>query len=114
MFMRILLLVSIAWVIRLTAPLFTVLNTRDLGPRSHLIAGGLFLLAKSTLEIHEGLEGAEHHRDGRGERSFGSVIVQIMLLDGDVFSSTRSLLAVRGWRRSSGSRVLPLLRMAAW
>jgi len=93
MFMRILLLISIAWVIRLTAPLFTVLDNEISGRDLILIAGGLFLLAKSTLEIHEGLEGAEHHRDGRAAASFGSVIVQIMLLD-IVFSLDSVITAV--------------------
>ena len=93
MFMRILLLISIAWVIRLTAPLFTVLGNEISGRDLILIAGGLFLLAKSTLEIHEGLEGAEHQRDGRAAASFGSVIVQIMLLD-IVFSLDSVITAV--------------------
>jgi len=93
MFMRILLLISIAWVIRLTAPLLTVLGNEISGRDLILIAGGLFLLAKSTLEIHDGLEGAEHHREGRAAASFGSVIVQIMLLD-IVFSLDSVITAV--------------------
>src|SRR5215471_10470791 len=62
MLMRIALLLSIAWVVRLTAPLFSILG-RDISGRDLiLIGGGLFLLAKATLEIHERLEGEEHER----------------------------------------------------
>ena len=59
MVMRILLLLSIAWIIRLTAPLFTVLGRGISGRDLILIGGGLFLLGKATLEIHERLEGEE-------------------------------------------------------
>jgi predicted tellurium resistance membrane protein TerC len=93
MFMRIALLVSIAWVIRLTAPIFTVFDNEISGRDLILISGGLFLLAKSTLEIHEGLEGTEHHREGRAVTSFGSVIAQIMVLD-IVFSLDSVITAV--------------------
>src|SRR5215813_12467627 len=70
MFMRIALLVSLAWVIRLTAPLLTVLGNEISGRDLILIGGGLFLLAKSTLEIHEGLEGSGQHREVRAAVSF--------------------------------------------
>ena len=56
MLMRILLLLSIAWIIRLTAPLFTVFGRGVSGRDLILIGGGLFLIGKATLEIHEGLE----------------------------------------------------------
>ena len=62
MIMRILLLLSIAWIIRLTAPLFTVLGQAISGRDLILLGGGLFLLGKATLEIHDGLEGEEGHR----------------------------------------------------
>jgi predicted tellurium resistance membrane protein TerC len=91
--MRILLLVSLAWIIRLTAPLFTVLNNEISGRDLILILGGLFLLAKSTLEIHERLEGEEGHSSARVAPSFASVIVQIMLLD-IVFSLDSVITAV--------------------
>ena len=62
MVMRILLLLSIAWVIGLTAPFFTVLGQEISGRDLILLGGGLFLLGKATLEIHDGLEGEEGHR----------------------------------------------------
>jgi len=90
---RILLLISIAWVIRLTAPLFTMLGEDISGRDLILIAGGLFLLAKSTYEIHDKLEGERGHSSKRVAASFGAVIVQIMLLD-IVFSLDSVITAV--------------------
>src|SRR5215472_17613829 len=79
--MRILLLLSIVWVIRLTAPLIYILGRPISGRDLILIGGGLFLLAKATLEIHERLEGEEGHRSARVRPSFASVVTQIALLD---------------------------------
>jgi predicted tellurium resistance membrane protein TerC len=93
MLMRILLLLSLAWIIRLTAPLFTVAGTDISGRDLILIAGGLFLLAKATLEIHDKLEGQEGHGSARVAPSFGAVIIQIMLLD-IVFSLDSVITAV--------------------
>jgi predicted tellurium resistance membrane protein TerC len=93
MVMRILLLLSIAWIIRLTAPLFTVFNNEISGRDLILILGGLFLLAKSTLEIHDRLEGEEGHTSARVAPSFAAVIFQIMLLD-IVFSLDSVITAV--------------------
>jgi predicted tellurium resistance membrane protein TerC len=90
---RILLLFSLAWVIRLTAPLFTVLGQEISGRDLILIVGGLFLLAKSTHEIHERLEGDEGHGTARSAASFGSVLIQIALLD-IVFSLDSVITAV--------------------
>jgi predicted tellurium resistance membrane protein TerC len=91
--MRILLLLSLAWIIRLTAPLFNILG-RDISGRDLiLIGGGLFLLAKATLEIHERLEGEEGHGSARVAPSFRAVIFQIMLLD-IVFSLDSVITAV--------------------
>ena len=81
MLMRILLLLSIAWIIRLTAPLFTVFGRGVSGRDLILIGGGLFLIGKATLEIHERLEGEEGDGAVRVAPSFAAVIVQIMLLD---------------------------------
>jgi predicted tellurium resistance membrane protein TerC len=92
MFIRILLLLSITWVMGLTMPLFTIgqdISGRDL----ILILGGLFLIAKSTHEIHDKLEGEEGHGNARVAASFASVIIQILLLD-IVFSLDSVITAV--------------------
>lgn len=93
MFMRIILLLSISWVIGLTAPLFTVLSQEISGRDIILIAGGLFLIAKSTHEIHQKLEGEEGRASARVAPTFTSVIVQILLLDA-VFSLDSVITAV--------------------
>ena len=93
MFMRIGLLFSLAWIIRLTAPLFTVLRQEISGRDLILIVGGLFLLGKSTYEIHEKLEGEEGHASARIAPSFAGVIVQILMLD-VVFSLDSVITAV--------------------
>ena len=93
MFVRILLLMSIAWVVRLTAPLFTVLAQEISGRDIILLIGGLFLLAKSTHEMHGQLEGEEGHSSARVAASFTSVIVQILLLD-IIFSLDSVITAV--------------------
>ena len=91
--MRILLLLSVAWIIRLTAPLFTAFGQPISGRDLILISGGLFLLAKATLEIHERLEGEEGHGSARVAPSFSAVIVQIAVLD-IVFSLDSVITAV--------------------
>lgn len=93
MFTRVLLLFSLAWIVRLTAPLFTALEHPVTGRDLILIGGGLFLMAKSTFEIHDRLEGEEGHGSARVAASFASVIVQIMLLD-IVFSLDSVITAV--------------------
>jgi predicted tellurium resistance membrane protein TerC len=93
MVMRILLLLSIAWVTRLTAPLFTTFGRPVSGRDLILIGGGLFLLGKATLEIHDKLEGEEGHGSARVAPSFGAVIAQIMVLD-IVFSLDSVITAV--------------------
>jgi predicted tellurium resistance membrane protein TerC len=93
MAIRILLLLSIAWIIRLTAPLFMVFGRGISGRDLILIGGGLFLLGKATLEIHEKLEGEEGHGSARVAPSFGAVIIQIMLLD-IIFSLDSVITAV--------------------
>jgi predicted tellurium resistance membrane protein TerC len=93
MVMRILLLLSIAWVIRLTAPLFTTFRRPVSGRDLILIGGGLFLLGKATLEIHDKLEGEEGQSSARVAPSFGAVIAQIMVLD-IVFSLDSVITAV--------------------
>jgi len=91
--MRILLLLSIVWIIRLTAPLFTVLGRAISGRDIILMGGGLFLLAKATTEIHERLEGEEGQKTARVRPSFAAVITQIAMLD-IVFSLDSVITAV--------------------
>lgn len=91
---RLLLLASIAWMARLTTPLFTLVGHGVSGRDLILIVGGIFLLVKSTMEIHEKLEGEDaHDRPVRAAARFGRVIVQIMLLD-IVFSLDSVITAV--------------------
>jgi predicted tellurium resistance membrane protein TerC len=93
MIMRIALLASIAWVMKLTAPLLHVAGHGISGRDLILIVGGLFLLAKSTHEIHDKLEGDEHEGKARPKASFTSVIIQITALD-IVFSLDSVITAV--------------------
>jgi len=93
MLTRLMLLFSLTWLMGLTAPLFSVLNNEISGRDIILIAGGLFLLGKSTLEIHDKLEGEEGHSSARVKAAFASVIVQIMLLD-IVFSLDSVITAI--------------------
>lgn len=91
---RIALLFSIVWIMRLTEPLFSVLDHQVSGRDLILIAGGIFLLFKSTREIHHKLEGEAGGTGGAGQAvAFGSVIVQIALLD-IVFSLDSVITAV--------------------
>lgn len=90
---RILLLLSLAWVIGLTAPWFTIFGQEISGRDLILIAGGLFLLAKSTSEIHDKLEGETGHSSAATAPSFRGVIIQILLLD-MVFSLDSVITAV--------------------
>jgi predicted tellurium resistance membrane protein TerC len=91
--MRILLLLSVVWIIRLTAPLFFILGRPISGRDLILIGGGLLLLAKATTEIHERLEGEEGRSSARVPPSFAAVIVQIAVLD-IVFSLDSVITAV--------------------
>jgi len=95
MVMRILLLVSLSWIMGLTAPLFSIpLMGREVSGRDLvLIVGGLFLVAKSTHEIHDKLEGHEGEKSARVAASYASVLVQIMALD-IVFSLDSVITAV--------------------
>jgi len=90
---RIALLASIAWIAKLTNPLFAVLGHGVSGRDLILIIGGLFLIVKSTMEIHDKLEGEEGHASAKVAASFARVIVQIMLLD-IVFSLDSVITAV--------------------
>jgi predicted tellurium resistance membrane protein TerC len=92
---RVLLLLSIAWIVKLTRPLFSILGHGVSGRDLILIVGGLFLIAKATYEIHGKLEGEEHAEGagGRAARSLAAVVVQIMLID-IVFSLDSVITAV--------------------
>jgi predicted tellurium resistance membrane protein TerC len=93
MFTRIALLASIAWIVRLTAPLFEIVGQEISGRDLILLAGGLFLLYKATQEIHGKLEGEHGHGDARAGATFRSVIIQILILD-VVFSLDSVITAV--------------------
>jgi len=90
---RILLLLSIAWIVRLTAPLFTVAGFALSGRGLILLLGGLFLIAKATYEIHDKLEGSEREPTSGKAQSLLAVVVQIMLVD-IVFSLDSVITAV--------------------
>ena len=93
MVMRVGLLLSISWIIRLTGPLLVVFGHTFSGRDLTLLVGGLFLLAKSTYEIHDSLEGHEGNRSKHVTASFVSVIAQILVLDA-VFSLDSVITAV--------------------
>ncbi len=91
--MRVILLFSLSWIIGLTEPLFSVFGFPVSGRDLVLIIGGLFLIGKSTHEIHGSLEGVEGHQSKRVYSTFASVIIQIMLLD-IVFSLDSVITAI--------------------
>lgn len=90
---RILLLISITWIMRLTEPFFALGDHEISGHDLILLVGGLFLIAKSTYEIHEKLESVEHPRAAVMARSVASVVAQIVLFD-IVFSLDSVITAV--------------------
>lgn len=90
---RILLLLSLSWIISLEEPLFSIINFSFSGRDLILLGGGLFLVGKATYEIHERLEGESGHSSNRAVTSFTSVIIQILLLD-VVFSLDSVITAV--------------------
>jgi predicted tellurium resistance membrane protein TerC len=104
MFIRIGLLFSLTWLMGLTAPLFAVLGNEISGRDLILITGGLFLIWKSTVEIHGKLEKPEEHAPGgRAGRKFGAVIVQILLLD--IVFSLDSIITALGMANKVGVMV---------
>lgn len=100
---RVLLLLSLTWLTRLTNPLFSVFGHNFSGRDIILIAGGLFLLAKSTIEIHQKLEGQEGERSARVGANFWGVILQIMILD--IVFSLDSVITAVGMANSVGVMV---------
>ena len=93
MFMRIALLMMLAWIVGLTAPLFTLFGNEFSGRDIVLLLGGFFLLWKSVGEIHQSMEGGEEGTATIAAQSFSMVIVQIMLID-IVFSLDSIITAV--------------------
>ena len=93
MFTRILLLFSLSWIAKLTTPLFHIFEHPVSGRDLIMLCGGLFLMGKSTFEIHEKLEGEEGHASAHVKASFKGIITQIVLLD-IVFSLDSVITAV--------------------
>ncbi len=94
MIMRILLLLSIVWIMSLTKPWFSVMGHGISGKDLILLLGGMFLIAKATHEIHNKLEGEDEHHDKKPQHaSFSSVISQIVVID-IVFSLDSVITAV--------------------
>lgn len=93
MFMRIGLLLTLAWIVGMTAPIFTILQQEISGRDLILISGGLFLIWKSTGEIHQALEGQEGHSSAAVKATLTAVILQIMVVD-MVFSLDSIITAV--------------------
>ena len=104
---RILLLLSITWVMGLTAPLFTVFGQEISGRDLILLLGGLFLIAKSTHEIHDKLEGAEGHGAAKAAASFGAVLIQIALLD--IVFSLDSVITAVGMAEHVGVMIIAVI-----
>ena len=110
MISRIALLFSITLIMKLTQPLMTILSFEISGRDIILIVGGLFLLGKSTLEIHGNLEGEESHTDGQKiskNITFGGVIFQIMLLD--IVFSIDSVITAIGLAKQLGVMVAAIV-----
>jgi predicted tellurium resistance membrane protein TerC len=103
MLTRILLLLSLTWMMKLTTPLFTVVHHQVTGRDLILLAGGLFLIFKATREIHEKLEGEEGRLSAKVPASFAGVITQIMLLD--IVFSLDSVITAVGMARDIGVMV---------
>ncbi len=93
MFMRVGLLLVLSWIVGLVAPIFTIGSQEISGRDLILISGGLFLLWKSTTEIHQTLEGSEHGHSNKAKATFWSIIAQIMVID-LVFSLDSIITAV--------------------
>jgi predicted tellurium resistance membrane protein TerC len=107
MLMRILLLLSLTWIMGLTGPLFTLFANAFSGRDLILLVGGLFLIAKSTFEIHDKLEGEAGHASARVAASFTAVLVQIMLLD--VVFSLDSVITAIGMAQHIGVMVAAVM-----
>jgi predicted tellurium resistance membrane protein TerC len=107
MFIRIALLWSITWVMRLTTPWFVAFGNEISGRDMILLVGGLFLIAKSTHEIHEKLEGEEGHGAAKVAASFVGIIIQILLLD--IVFSLDSVITAVGMAKDLAVMVLAVI-----
>lgn len=107
MFIRIGLLFSITWIMKLVNPLFTMMGHEISGRDLIMIGGGLFLIAKSTHEIHNKLEGEEGHDVKKVAPSFAGVIVQILLLD--IVFSLDSVITAVGMAKDIGVMVAAVI-----
>ena len=112
MLMRMLLLLSLSWVIGLTAPIFSLFGRDVAGRDLILLCGGLFLLAKSTHEIHAKLEGDESAGASAAPISFAGVILQIMLLD--IVFSLDSVITAVGMVREIGIMITAVVISVAF
>jgi predicted tellurium resistance membrane protein TerC len=107
MITRLLLLLSITWVMRLTVPLFTVLTEEISGRDIILIGGGLFLLWKSTSEIHSSLEGEDKKKLQKAVAGFATVLIQIALID--VIFSLDSVITAVGLASEIGVMMIAIV-----
>jgi predicted tellurium resistance membrane protein TerC len=107
MIMRVLLLLSIAWIVKLTAPIFTVFGQGISGRDLILLGGGLFLIGKATHEIHDKLEGAEGETTKKVAPSLTSVIIQIALLD--IVFSLDSVITAVGMAKDVGVMITAVI-----
>jgi len=113
MFMRIGLLMTLAWIVGMTAPLFTVLGQDISGRDLVLILGGLFLLWKSVGEIHQTIEGEEEGSTAGGavKATFGAIILQIMVID--IVFSLDSIITAVGMVREVGVMIAAVIASVA-
>ncbi len=111
LFTRILLLLSLSYVIGLTRPIATILGKEVAGRDLILVFGGIFLLAKSTWEIHENLEGGESGTRGKAAASFAGAVAQIMLLD--IVFSLDSVITAVGMARQLGVMIAAVILAVA-
>jgi predicted tellurium resistance membrane protein TerC len=107
MIMRVLLLLSLAWIVKLTKPLFTIIGQEISGRDLILLGGGLFLLAKATHEIHDKLEGEEGDAVKRIVPSLMAVILQISLLD--IVFSLDSVITAVGMAKDLGVMIAAVI-----
>jgi len=107
MFVRVALLFSLSWLMGLTAPLFTLAGNEISGRDLILLGGGIFLLWKSTMEIHEKLEGESHLATSKAGATFLGVIVQILLLD--IVFSLDSIITALGMANRLGVMITAVI-----